>query len=326
MINLSLRIASGLAVTAGLLGCAPGPGPVPTSEVVEGPFLRVLGTVQDGGFPHAACNCTRCDAAREHPALRRRVSSLAVCLPGNSRVYLLDATPDIRRQLDSLTDVRPWPEGRVNRAPVDGVFLTHAHVGHYLGLAFFGFEAIHTRDLPVYCTRRMGAFLGSHAPWDQLVRLGNIRVRDVLPTEPVDLGDGVTITALPVPHRDEYADTVGFLIRGPRSRVLYVPDTDAWGSWSPPLPEIMENVDIAILDGTFYSTDELPGRSVSSIGHPLIVDSMDLLEAEMGDGRPRTYFTHLNHSNPALETDSPARREIEKRGFGILREGEDFPL
>ena len=331
-------IVAGLSLTAWLLGCSAGEevrprggrlpraSPISEAEATEGPFVRVLGTVQDGGFPHAACSCTRCTAARKDPALQRKVASLALCFPSAPRVYLVDATPDIRQQLKAVGDVRSAPEGRVNRAPVDGIFLTHAHMGHYLGLGFFGFEAVNTTGLPVYCTPRMGEFLRNNGPWDQLVRLGNIQIRESLLAEPVTLDKGVTITALPVPHRDEYTDTVGFLIRGARSKLLYVPDTGTWQSWNPALPEIIKDVDIAILDGTFYSMDELPGRPVSSIGHPLITQSMDLLESEVHSGRLRVFFTHLNHSNPALEVDSRARRETEERGFRILEEGQTFPL
>ena len=65
---------------------------------------------------------------------------------------------------------------------------------------------------------------------------------------------------------------------------------------------------------------------MSSIGHPLIVDSMDRLESAVREGRLRVYFTHLNHSNPALDPASPAFAQIEGRGFHVLSEGATFPL
>ncbi len=290
------------------------------------PYVLVLGTAQDGGLPHAACRCSRCRAARDDPAYARAVASLAVVLPQSERVFLIDATPDIRPQLDRIRDHVAGAIDGVDHSPVDGVLLTHAHLGHYTGLAFFGFEAIHTRDLPVYCSRSMSEFLRDNGPWSQLVELRNIRLQEIRPDEAFELGDGVSVTPIPVPHRDEFADTLGFLIRGPRSSLIYVPDTDGWLAWNRPIERVVAEVDVAILDGTFYSSEELPGREVSSIGHPLIADSMQRLESLVRTGPVRVFFTHLNHSNPALDPTGPERAEIERRGFRVLSEGQEFPL
>jgi pyrroloquinoline quinone biosynthesis protein B len=306
------------------LSAAPEPAPPPPAS---GPRLVVLGTVQDGGLPHVACTCVRCERARREPGFRQHVASLALHLSASGKVYLIDATPDLGAQLEAVARLRGRePLGRVDRAPVDGVFLTHAHIGHYLGLAFFGFETVHTQKLPVWASARMGEFLRGNGPWNQLVRLGEIELRELRPGEPVALGDGVSVTPLQVPHRDEYSDTLGFLVRGPRRTVLYVPDTDSWRAWPRPLTEVLEGVDVALLDGTFYSLDELPGRAVSAIGHPLITESMDLLEPLVKAGELAVSFTHLNHSNPALQPEAAARHAIERRGFRVLAEGEEIPL
>ncbi len=306
-------------------GEAPKAGPAAIREKGSGPYLRVVGTVQDGGLPHAACSCERCERARTEPAHRRHVASLAIVLPKSEQVFLIDATPDLREQLVLLRGVRNGPQGRVDRQPIDGVLLTHAHIGHYLGLAFLGFEVVHTQGLPVYCTPKMARFLRSNGPWSQLLSMGNLRLVEVEPGESFELGEGVSVEVLAVPHRDEYSDTVAFLVSGPSQRVLYVPDTDAWSAWPRPLPEVLTEVDVALLDGTFYSLDELPGRAVSSVGHPLVVESMDLLQ-ELVTGGKKIFFTHLNHSNPALDPRSPAREEIEGRGFAVLAEGTELAL
>ena len=290
----------------------------------------MLGTVQDGGLPHAACSHELCERARRDPTTERRVASLAIVLPGRGEVYLVDATPDLPEQLAALDDVRRTPpsrsEGRVDRDPVDGIFLTHAHVGHYLGLAYLGYEAIHTRDLPVWATPRMAEFLRTNGPWSQLVTLGNIALRELPPGAEVELGDRVRVRAVPVPHRDEYADTVGFRIEGPSSTVLYVPDTDSWDAWGGRLARELDGVDVALLDGTFYSAAELPGRDVSKIGHPLITDTLERLGGSVEAGELRVLFTHLNHSNPALGAGTEERLEIEARGFEVLAEGWELPL
>ena len=291
-----------------------------------GPRVVVLGTVQDGGMPQAGCSCAHCTAARRDPALRRHVASLAIDFPGSGHTYLVDATPDLGEQIEQVHRFRRHPEGRVDRAPFDGVLLTHAHIGHYLGLAFFGFESLNTQGLATWCSPRMAAYLRGNGPWSQLVRLNNLTLHEIELGQPFSLEEGVTVTALPVPHRDEYTDTLGFRVQGPHKTLLYVPDTDAWSTWKTPVTEVLKDVDYALLDGTFYSPDELPDRDVTKIKHPLITVSMDLLAPLVKKGRLQVYFTHLNHSNPALEAGGPARKAIEGRGFRVLAEGAELGL
>jgi len=290
----------------------------------SGPRVVVLGTAQDGGFPQTGCDCTRCVAARKNPALARHVASLAIHVPKTGHVYLVDATPDLPEQIEAIHAFRGHPEGKTDRRPVDGVLLTHAHMGHYLGLAHFGFESLNTKDIPAWVSPRMAGYLRGNGPWSQLVRLGNITLREFAPGTRFELEDGLSVTPIPVPHRDEFSDTVAFLFRGPKKTLLYVPDTDSWKTWPRPLTTILEEekVDITFLDATFYSPDELPDRDVTKIKHPLVTDTMDLLAPLVKAGKLQVYFTHLNHSNPALEQDGAARKAIEARGFRVLGEGE----
>jgi pyrroloquinoline quinone biosynthesis protein B len=323
------RNSLALLVTIAMLGCVasdPGESPVEKPTHPGQLRLRVLGTAQDGGFPHAACSCSRCELARRDPSRERLVASLAL-IDADNRAFLFDATPDIRRQLERLRDIKP-STGRVERAPVDGVFLTHAHLGHYTGLGFFGFEAVHTSELPLYATPRMIDYLSTNGPWSQLLDLGNLKPLPMVPSEPVRLGDEIEVTAFHVPHRDEFADTVGFLIAGPAVRVAYIPDTDGWDAWDTPFEEWLDrhDIDVALLDGTFFSMDELPGRDVSSIGHPRVADTIERLRERVASGRLRVYFTHFNHSNPLLDADGKRRREVEAAGFGVLDDGFELPL
>jgi pyrroloquinoline quinone biosynthesis protein B len=192
-------------------------------------------------------------------------------------------------------------------------------------LAFFGYEAVNTSELPVYATPRMAAFLRDNGPWSQLVSKRNIAVREIVPGAQVELGDGVSVTFVPSPHREEFTDTVGFLIRGPEHALLFVPDTDAWERWSPPIEDWLAQVDVALVDGTFASRDELPNRSIEEIGHPLVSRSMDRFE-QLGSPAPRVVFIHMNHSNPLLLEGSPERAELERRGFEVAAEGVEFDL
>ncbi len=142
------------------------------------------------------------------------------------------------------------------------------------------------------------------------------------------IDDRVSVAAYLVPHRDEFADTVGFLLAGPERRIFYVPDTDGWQHWGTPFEEWLEEqrVDVAIVDGSFYSLDELPGRDVASIGHPLIVDTVERLKDRVAAGQLQVFFTHFNHSNPLLDADGSLRSELESAGFGVLDDGMELPL
>lgn len=308
-----------------LAGLAAPPSSAPPGSA---PRIVVLGIAQDGGMPQAGCDCTHCAAARRNPALARHVASLAIHVPRTDHVYLVDATPDLPAQIETIHGFHHHPEGKVDRAPVDGILLTHAHIGHYLGLAQLGFESLNSQGIPVWASPRMAAYLRANGPWSQLVRLNNIALREVPPGKSFDLEAGVSVTPIQVPHRDEYSDTLAFVIRGPSHTLLYVPDTDSWTAWPKPLTDVLrdEKIDVALLDGTFYSPDELPDRDVTKIKHPLITTTMDLLEPLVKAGKVRVLFTHLNHSNPAFEADGAARKAIAARGFGLAAEGEAIGL
>ncbi len=290
--------------------------------------VTALGTAQDGGVPQPGCDCVRCVAARRDPGRRRHVASLALRLPASGKTWLIDATPDLGEQLEIVHRFRPHPAGAPDRQPVDGVLLTHAHAGHYLGLALFGFEVIDSHDLPVYASSRMAAFLRANGPWSLLVARRNVVLHELTPGQTLTLAPGLTVTPLLVPHRDELSDTLGFVVRGPRRTLLYVPDTDSWTAWKPSLPEVLrrERVDVALLDGTFYSAGELPDRDVSRIGHPLMNVTMELLGAQVRGGGLQVFFTHLNHSNPALDPAGPERAALAAAGFQVLAEGQELIL
>jgi pyrroloquinoline quinone biosynthesis protein B len=260
------------------------------------------------------------------PARRRDVASLAIFVPAAGQRFLVDATVDLRDQLAKLPDAPGHAKGKVDRHPVDGVLLTHAHIGHYLGLAFFGFEAIHASLLPVYVTPRMAEFLRDNAPWSRLMSRQEIELRVAPPAVAFELAKGVRVTPFAVPHRDEDSDTVGFAIEGPHHTLAYVPDTDGWAAWSEEALAMLARCDTLVVDGTFFAAGELPGRDVAKIGHPLMVDTMDRLGPRVKDGSLRVLFTHLNHSNPALDPAGPARRAVKERGFAIAEDAQRLPL
>ena len=277
------------------------------------PYALVLGIAQDGGYPQAGCNRPDCIAAWRDPKLRQRVASLAIVDPESHQRWIIDATPDFPSQLRTLDATAP----RADTAPLlDGILLTHAHIGHYLGLAQLGREVLGAHSARVYAMPRMREFLSANGPWDQLVRLHNIELVPLEDGVSVALNARITVTPIRVPHRDEYSETVGFIIRGPSRSILWLPDIDKWETWSTPLESVLAHVDIAYIDGTFHDAGELPGRDLREIPHPLMTETLARLH-----GSPlltKVRFIHLNQSNPLL-------RE-RRRGLVVARDGERAPL
>ena len=287
-----------------IAGCVSSASPPATA-----PYVLVLGIAQDGGYPQAGCNRDDCIAAWRNPKLRRRVASLAIIDPGSHQRWIIDATPDFPSQLRTIDEAAP----RTKNAPLlDGILLTHAHIGHYLGLAQLGREVLGAHSIRVYAMPRMREFLANNGPWDQLVHLHNIDIAPIEDGVPVMLNERISVTPLRVPHRDEYSETVGFLIRGPSHSILWLPDIDKWEKWPTPLESILARVDVAYLDGTFYDAGELPGRDLREIPHPLMTETL----ARLGNSplRTKVRFIHLNQSNPLLRERRP--------GVVVAAEGE----
>jgi pyrroloquinoline quinone biosynthesis protein B len=312
-------LAHGLVVVVGLLpaACAtPGPAPAGACE------LFVLGIAQDGGVPHFGCDKPCCAEAR---ASGRSLgpASLGLVDHRNGKLLLIEATPAVERQTALLQQLA-GVQGR-GRRPVDAVLVTHAHIGHYLGLAHFGREVAATERLPVHCSPRFAAFLRGHGPWRQLVELGQIEPREFVIDEWFEPWPGVAVRAVAVPHRDEYSDTVAYVVRGPQRSVLFVPDVDAWERAPGLLERLLDGVDVAYLDGTFYDGSELPERNLAEIRHPLMTRTMALL-GDVAKARPgKLRFLHLNHTNPALR-DERVRAAVVAAGFAVASEGERVSL
>jgi pyrroloquinoline quinone biosynthesis protein B len=287
-------------------------------------IVKVLGTAQDAGIPHLGCYCPNCLRARKDSKFARLKPSIAVLDMIDKKAFIMDASPDIGRQFDIVHERMGYDANAKINTP-DGILLTHAHIGHYTGLMYYGYEGLNAARVPVYCTSKMARFLEENGPWSQLVRYENIVLQVIRPEEETSLTARVSFIPLLVPHRDEYSDTVGFIIVGPKKKLLYIPDIQNWEAWNRSIKEEVEKVDHAVLDGTFYSPDELPGRDLSKIGHPFITASMDILAPLAKMGR-RIYFSHLNHTNRALDPNGPEQKEIRKRGFHLAADGMEILL
>lgn len=283
------------ALAAGTLGTQPQDPPAPSASWE----LVVLGIAQDAGIPHLNCQQALCASIRAGTRPPERVSSLGLIDRVSGRAYLFDATPDFTAQLHALTG---------GRSP-DGIFLTHAHIGHYTGLMYLGRESVNAQRVPVYATERMLEFLRRNGPWSQLITLGNIEGRPMTPDRAVVLRPDVRVTAFRVPHRDEYSDTVGFRIEGPRRSAVFIPDIDRWEKWDRSIREIADTVDLAFLDGTFASPAEV-NRNIEEIPHPMMSRTRELVRG----ARAAVWFIHLNHTNG--EIDAP----------DVVRQGMTFPM
>jgi pyrroloquinoline quinone biosynthesis protein B len=294
----------------------------PSAETSGPPFVIVLGVAQDGGVPQAG---TVEHKGWDDPDSARLVVSLGVVDPLSKQRWMIDATPDFRKQLHILDTVLP-----VDGKPgLDGIFLTHAHIGHYTGLMFLGLESLGADRVSVYAMPRMGIFLAQNGPWDQLVRYKNIVLKPLAEGKTVQMNDRLKITSYKVPHRQEYSEVVGFVIEGPERSVLFIPDIDKWEDWDEQgtkVEDMIARVDVAYLDGTFFANREIRGRDMSNFPHPFIVDSMDRFRDLPATERAKIRFIHLNHTNPALWKDNFQRDVIKNRGFSVADELERVEL
>jgi pyrroloquinoline quinone biosynthesis protein B len=206
------------------------------------------------------------------------------------------------------------------------VFLTHAHMGHYTGLMHLGREAMGARDVPVWAMPRMRGFLATSGPWSQLVSLHNIELRSLAADSTVQLGDSLRVTPFLVPHRDEFSETVGFRLEGPRGSIVWLPDIDKWERWDRRIEDVLAGATAAYLDGTFFDAAELPGRDMREIPHPFIVESLARFASLPASERSRIRFIHLNHTNRAAVRGTAERRRVEAAGLRVAHEGERVGL
>ena len=284
--------------------------------IKDQPYVVILGVAQDGGAPHAACEKSCCIHKWNDPTLHNKVSSIGIVDPISNEVWMIDATPDFAEQLHLLTNN--------NSRDLKGIFLTHAHIGHYTGLMHLGREVMGAKNTKVSVMPKMENFLRNNGPWSQLVKLENVSLNSLRDNKSVQLNSRLTITPFKVPHRDEFSETVGYRIDGPSKSLVFIPDIDKWSKWQKDIIEVVENSDYSLLDGTFYDINELPGRDMSQIPHPFIIETMILFKNS--DKKNSIYFIHLNHTNPALDKNSKEYNNILDNGFNVTKRGNKLNL
>mgnify|MGYP001162931369 FL=1 len=280
--------------------------------------LVILGIAQDGGSPQIGCDKSCCKSLWKNNHFEN-VTSIGLVDNIENRFFLIDASPDIPKQywmLKSLT----------SRPSLGGILLTHAHTGHYSGLLYLGKESLGARNVNVYSMPKMTLFLKNNGPWSQLVQEKNIKINMLKNDSIQSLGENLSIKPILVPHRDEFSETVGYLIKGRFKSALFLPDIDKWEKWDKKIEDFIRNVDYAFIDGTFYDGNEIPHRNMNEIPHPFVVETLERFKILKKKDKKKVYFIHLNHTNPLLKQSNKITKEIIKRGYNIARTGMKFDL
>lgn len=254
--------------------------------------VKILGSGQDEGIPRLDCNCPQCKKG----IFRYGPSVLLMPKNGNRKI-LIDVPPDIKRM--------------VGLNPIDSIFLTHAHIGHYGGLFFLGKEAYNADEKPVYCSEKMKEWLGSgNKAYRHLIERNNIQLIPFKPGEKFEL-DSLGCKPIKVNHRNEDADTVSLMFVENGNKFYYMPDLDHWTKKTEGL--VIES-DVALIDGTFFSSEEIDREDVP---HPFVKETMERFE---GSGT-EIYFTHLNHTNPVADKETKEYKKVIEEGFGVAEDG-----
>ena len=279
--------------------------------------IHVLGTAQDAGRPQVGCAQSCCMDAKGHPRAHEAVVSLGMT-QADGPSCLLEATPDLTTQWNALSQLNG------GQAP-KRIFITHAHIGHYTGLMYLGREAMNSQLVEVFGTPRLIEFLQRDQPWKQLCEMQNIWPQEWVTGDRILLENG-HMEAVHVPHRDEISDTYGFIVQGPAKRLLFLPDIDKWERWETDLDSLIHTVDYALVDATFYSDRELPGRNMAEIPHPFVLETLAISRDWPAEQKAKLHFIHFNHSNPLLDPKSQESKRVEKLGYHIARTGMHFDL
>ena len=283
-------------------------------------YITVLGIAQDGGYPHIGCQKECCINYYNGTNKKKSVVSLGLVDLENKQKWLFEATPDMHTQLADLER-----NHLKTSTIIDGVFLTHAHIGHYTGLMYFGREALGKKSTKVFAMPKMKSFLEKNGPWSQLVSLQNIVIQELQNDTPILLNSKLKVTPFLVPHRDEFSETVGYKIEGTKKTALFIPDIDKWHKWKKSIIEEVKNVDYAFLDASFLKDGEI-NRPMSEIPHPFTSETVDLFKNETLETKNKVIFIHFNHTNPTLQENSKERKEIEQLGFRFASEGNNYEL
>ncbi|MEO8071992.1 MAG: MBL fold metallo-hydrolase [Acidobacteriota bacterium] len=286
----------------------------------ESPYVVVLGIGQDAGVPQIGCETPFCKKAWKNPKIRRMVSSIALVNPDTNERWVFDATPDFPAQFEVLKEVTSDYSNNLA-----GIFLTHAHIGHYTGLMYLGRESMNSKDVKVFAMPGMKTMLETNALWSQLVNIKNIAISPLIENEPIKLNENLKVEPFLVPHRDEFSETVGYKIISNSKSLIFIPDIDKWQKWNQKLEEVVKLNDYVFIDGTFYQDGEI-NRPMSEVPHPFVSETMELLKNLPAKDKAKVFFIHFNHTNPLVQNDKKKLREVKSKGFNVAFEKQKIDL
>ena len=285
----------------------------------ESSYIFILGNTQDAGVPHIGCEQEFCKN-NYNSKESYFATSIAVVEPNLEQYTLFEASPDITAQLNYISNslferfILPT-----------NIYITHAHIGHYTGLMYLGRESLGANGVNVRVLPKMSDFLKNNGPWGQLVKLNNIDLEEIYFEKTSSIFNNIEIIPLQVPHRDEYSETAGYIIKGRYKTALFIPDIDKWEKWDIDLSQLAKEFDFLLIDATFYDSKEI-NRDISEIPHPLVTETIDLLSGLSLENRNKVFFIHMNHTNMMLDPNSELSKLVTSKGFNIARLGQKLYL
>ncbi|MDP6906888.1 MAG: MBL fold metallo-hydrolase [Candidatus Thalassarchaeaceae archaeon] len=286
--------------------------------------VTVLGSAQDGGFPQPGCQKKCCNV---EPSMELQRFPVALGIMGlDGTFHLIEASRMMERQFRILQEIL----GKYPPVPTS-ISLTHTHLGHIDGLGLLGKEVMGAEGVIVHCSESVARLIRITPAYQELINQDAIVVQVWNQSESFEPSPncGFSIRPIPVPHRSELSDNHALIIESPGCNLLFMPDHDSWldtlksrtiREW---LSEL--NIDIALIDGTFWDSNELPNRDMKNIPHPTILDSLERL-GQRQNSDPEILFFHLNHTNPLCNPNSRESKELQLLGWGIAKEGDSFTL
>ena len=308
--------------------------------------IRVLGAAAGGGFPQWNCGCPNCRGVRAgHIRATPRTQESVAVSAGGERWFLLNASPEIRQQLESFSALHPKAP---RHWPVDAIVLTNGDLDHTLGLL----SLRESHPLAVYATERVRrGFTEGNVLYRTLERFpGQVTWRTLQPGREVALagvdgqGSGLLIEAVAVPGKlpihlergvdaagvGDARDNIGLKIRDAATgrRLAYFP---AAGGLTPEIRKALADADCVFFDGTFWSSDELPAlglgtKRAEDMAHLPVGGEAGSLAALRGLSAPRRIYIHINNTNPLLRDNSMERKEAEAAGWEIAWDGMEVGL
>jgi len=296
--------------------------------------VRVLGSAAGGGFPQWNCHCGTCEAARTGERARPRTQSSLAIRGDDGPWFLVNASPDLRQQLETL---EPERVDGVRAPPIAGVLLTDAEIDHTAGLLLLRESATPVRVFGDAGVER--ALRDGYPVLRMLERYCDAEWQTLEPTRPQALeGSSLGVEAFPVggdaPRylggSDVELEASGFVFRdrATGSVVTYVPGLARLDD------EVVARLaasDLALVDGTFWREDELArlgisDRSARDMGHVPLSGPGGTLEMLTRLERPRKALVHINNTNPILLEDSRERDEVLRAGVEVAYDGLEVEL